>query len=173
MSSFASEIEPFLQTYDLLKSAVQNLTDEELRWKPAPDKWSATEVLAHVTDHLIVVSFRIREILSGSQVRLPAFNQDAWVAGQQANRAKAEDVLEAFRSLSVYNALLLRLLPDADWEKNAVNFKGETVSLLTVVRGFVAHAQRHAEQIDRIKQAAAEAGVFGIRSEPAAREGRP
>jgi hypothetical protein len=155
MSSFAAEIEQFLHTYEELQSAVAGLTDEELRWKPAPDKWSVTEVLVHVSDHLIVVSFRIREILSGSAARLPAFSQDDWVAGQRANEAEAADVLEAFRSLLVYNGQLLRRLPEADWDKTAVNFKGETVSLLSVIRGFVAHARNHLGQIDRIRRAEA------------------
>ena len=165
MSSFASEIEAYLQTYDELKEAVNGLNEEQLRWKPAPDKWSITEVLTHIADHLIVVSFRIREILSGSEVRLPAFRQDAWIAGQLANEGSASDALDTFRALTAYNALLLRRLPDNDWDKSGVNVKGETVTLLSVVRGFVAHARNHLGQIDRVKQAAAQAHVPGYQTE--------
>jgi len=166
MSAYAQEIEACLQTCDRLAEAVEGWTEEELRWKPASDKWSATEVLTHVADHLIVVSFRIRELLSGSAARLPAFDQDAWVAGQRANEGSAQDVLEAFRALVRYNSQLLRRLPDAAWDKTAVNFKGETVSLLTIVRGFAAHALHHVGQIERIRHAAAEAG------KPVSPEGR-
>lgn len=169
MSSFDSEIEAFLHTYDQLTEAVQGLTEAQLRWKPAPDKWSVTEVLAHVADHLIVVSFRIREILSGSETRLPAFRQDAWIAGQLANEGSAADVLTAFRALAAYNALLLRRLPAADWDKAGVNAKGETVTLQSVVRGFVSHVRNHLGQIDRIKLAAGLAEVPGT---PALNEGR-
>ncbi|WP_370639090.1 DinB family protein [Cohnella sp. REN36] len=158
MSSFAQEIEAYLRTYEELKSAIKGLNEEELHWKPAPSKWSVTEVLAHLVDHAIVISFRIREILSGSETRLPAFAQDAWIAGQRANEAEAVDVLEAFHALVEYHALLLRRLSDADWDRSAVNFKGETVTLLQVVRAFAAHAHNHVGQIERIKAAAGTVG---------------
>ncbi|MBB6675142.1 DinB family protein [Cohnella nanjingensis] len=159
MSAFAQEIEAYSRTYEELKGAVRGLNAEELRWKPAPDKWSVTEVLAHLVDHAIVISFRIREILSGSEARLPGFGQDAWVAGQRANETEAADVLEAFRALVAYHVLLLRRLPDADWDRSAVNFKGETVTLRQVVRAFAVHTHNHVGQIERIKAACA--GGFG------------
>lgn len=156
MSAYAQLIDDFLRSYDRLQLATEGLSVEELRWKPGPDKWSVTEVLTHVTDHQIVVAFRLREILSGSDVRLPAFSQDPWVSNQHANEANVSDILEAFRALLVYHAQLLLRLPDADWDKSAVNFKGETVTVQSVVRGFANHVRHHLGQIDRIRQAYAE-----------------
>ncbi|CAI6053205.1 DinB family protein [Cohnella sp. JJ-181] len=169
MSNHNADIEAFSNTYSSLQEAVRGLDVAALTWKPGPGKWSATEVLVHLADHLIVVSFRIREILSGSQTRLPAFNQDPWVEGQYGNEAEAADVLEGFGSLAAYNVLLLRRLSPADWEKEAVNAKGDRIKLADVVRGFAAHAAHHVGQIERIK--AAEAAARGLEPLPSAREG--
>ncbi|MDG0813281.1 DinB family protein [Cohnella rhizosphaerae] len=169
MSNHNADIEAFTGTYDGLTDAVRGMDVAALTWKPGPGKWSATEVLVHLADHLIVVSFRIREILSGSQARLPAFSQDTWVEGQYGNEAEAADVLEGFRALVAYNARLLRRLSSADWEKEAINAKGDRVTLADVVRGFAAHAKHHLGQIDRIK--AAESAANGRRPTASAREG--
>ncbi|MDI4645257.1 DinB family protein [Cohnella hashimotonis] len=169
MSNHNADIDAFSNTYDWLTDAVRGLDVSALTWKPGPGKWSAAEVIVHLTDHLIVVSFRIREILSGSQVRLPAFSQDAWVEGQYGNEAETADVLEGFRSLVAYNARLLHRLSPADWEKVAINAKGDRVTLADVVRGFAAHAKHHLGQLDRIK--AAEAAALGREPSAAAREG--
>ncbi|MFL0554334.1 DinB family protein [Paenibacillus barengoltzii] len=146
--------EAFLNTHGQLVTAIDGLSEEQTTWKPKPESWSVLEVLTHLVDHSIVVSFRIRDILAGTEARLPAFNQDAWISGQYANAGKISDVLQAFHALLLYNSLLLSRLDAADLEKTGVNAKGETVSIKDIVEGFTNHVQRHLGQIDRIKQAA-------------------
>jgi uncharacterized damage-inducible protein DinB len=146
--------EAFLNTHGQLVTAIDGLSEEQTTWKPKPESWSVLEVLTHLVDHSIVISFRIRDILAGTEARLPAFNQDAWVSGQYANAGKVSDVLQAFHALLLYNSLLLNRLDTADLEKTGVNAKGETVSIKQIVEGFTNHVQRHLGQIDRIKQAA-------------------
>jgi hypothetical protein len=146
--------EAFLNTHGQLVSAIDGLSEEQTVWKPKPESWSVLEVLSHLVDHSIVISFRIRDILAGTEARLPAFNQDTWVSGQYANSGNVADVLQAFHALLLYNSLLLSRLDAADLKKTGVNAKGETVAITDIVEGFTRHVQRHLEQINRIKQAA-------------------
>jgi uncharacterized damage-inducible protein DinB len=148
-----ADIQEYLNTHHQLVQAVQGLNQEQLKWKAAPESWSITEVLAHLADHSIVVSFRIRDILAGTTARLPAFNQDAWVSGQKANDGDIADTLEVFGQLLRYNSLLFQRLTDEDWEKSGINAKGETVRIIDIVKGFVKHVNNHLGQIDRIKRA--------------------
>ncbi|WP_379155523.1 DinB family protein [Paenibacillus sp. sgz5001063] len=149
-----AQIRDYLYTYDQLAQSIEGLTEEQLRWKATPDSWSVTEVLAHLADHSIVISFRIRDILAGTKVQLPAFNQDAWVSGQHSNAGHAADSLELFHSLLHYNGLLFNRLKTSEWEKSGINFKGEVVRITDIVRSFTAHVQTHLVQIERIKQGA-------------------
>ncbi|BBH21568.1 hypothetical protein Back11_29130 [Paenibacillus baekrokdamisoli] len=152
MSQLPVDIEAYLHTEDQLQQAIEGLSEEQLKWKAAPEQWSVTEVLAHLADHNIVVSFRIRDILAGSTVQLPIFNQDPWVAGQYANAGHASNILAAFRALLTYNTLLFRRLTAEDWNKAGINFKGEKVTIAAIVPAFIAHVQVHLAQIERIKQ---------------------
>ncbi|AIQ45683.1 hypothetical protein R70723_07115 [Paenibacillus sp. FSL R7-0273] len=155
----STQLKDYLNTHQQLVQATGGLTEEQLKWKAGPGIWSVTEVLAHLADHSIVVSFRIRDILAGTTAQLPAFNQDAWVSGQYANDGNAADNLELFRSLLHYNSLLLSRLPAEDWELSGINFKGDTVRISDIVRSFIAHVQNHLAQIERIKQGAAAAAL--------------
>ncbi|MFD0673113.1 DinB family protein [Cohnella sp. GCM10027633] len=155
------DIDSYLDTYEQLRQATEGLSAEQLRWKASEKTWSVAEVLTHLADHNIVVSFRLREILSGSTTKLPAFAQDPWVAGQKANEGKVEDTLELFRQLLLYNSRLFRRLEAEDWEKTGVNFKGENVTAGGIVRSFVAHVQSHLGQIDRIKRGETESRNAG------------
>ncbi|AIQ39864.1 DinB family protein [Paenibacillus sp. FSL R7-0297] len=148
------ELTEYLNTHGQLMQALEGLSDEHLKWKAEPASWSVTEVLSHLADHSIVVSFRIRDILADTKVQLPAFNQDAWVSGQHSNLGKATDSLELFRSLLHYNSLLLGRLTAAEWEKSGINVKGDTVRIADIVRSFTAHVQNHLAQIERVKRGA-------------------
>ncbi|WP_028546557.1 DinB family protein [Paenibacillus taiwanensis] len=145
------EAESYLNTYEKLKEAIAGLTDEDLTWKASPQQWSITEVLAHLVDHSVIVSFRIREILSGSDVQLPIFSQDAWVAGQKANEGTAADAMQLFKALLDYHSALFQRLSADDWSKSGVNWKGEVISLAAVIHAFISHVETHLAQIDRIK----------------------
>ncbi|MDO7908009.1 DinB family protein [Paenibacillus sp. JX-17] len=148
-------IESFVYTYTQLREAVRDLGDAELKWKQSSEIWSIQEVLSHLVDHSLVISFRIRDILAGTQAVLPVFAQDAWVSGQYSNEGNANEILNAFRAILHYNRLLLERLNDEDLAKTGVNSKGERVSVSDIVAAFTRHVQNHLGQIQRIKQAAA------------------
>lgn len=168
MSLNGNDLEAYAHTHRQLVLAIGDLDEAALQWKPAPEKWSVTEVLSHLLDHHLVVSFRIRAILAGSADRLPAFDQDRWVSGSRANKGSAADILALFDALLVNNRLLFGRLSADDWEKTGVNAKGETVALWKIVQSFVAHLQVHLTQIERNKQSAsaaiAESPLGGQRS---------
>ncbi|MBY9079773.1 DinB family protein [Paenibacillus sp. HN-1] len=147
------DIQAYLDTHSKLVQAVDGLSEEELKWKENPAKWSITEVLAHLSDHNIVVSFRIRDILADTKAQLPAFEQDKWVAGQRANESSAAHILDAFQALLRYNSLLFGRLSDTELDKSGINIKGETVRIRDIIAGFTKHVHTHLAQIGRIKQA--------------------
>jgi hypothetical protein len=150
------DIEAYLDTPKHLKLAIEGLSPEDLIWKPSPTAWSVTEVLGHLADHNIVVSFRIRDLLSDTKVQLPAFNQDHWVGGQKTNEGQAADILALFSALLQYNSLLFNRLTEEDWKKSAVSHKGDPIQAADIVAGFTRHVHHHIGQIDRIKQALAD-----------------
>ncbi|GGF81275.1 hypothetical protein GCM10010912_27970 [Paenibacillus albidus] len=147
-------IEDYLNTHRQLVEALDGLSAEALKWKAKPGSWSITEVVAHLADHSIVVSFRIRDILAGTTVQLPAFNQDAWVSGQHANEGEVAESLALFYSLLQYNARLFERLGEEEWAKSGVNAKGETIHITDIIRSFAAHVQTHLAQIERIQTGA-------------------
>jgi hypothetical protein len=146
------DIQSYTNVYEQLSSVIVGLTEEQLKWKSAPDQWSITEVLSHLADHNIVVSFRIRKILSETPADLPAFQQDPWVSETKANESSAAEILAIYQALLMYNSLLFRRLSTEDWNKSGVNVIGETVTLAHAVQGFINHVQVHLNQIERIKR---------------------
>src|SRR5205807_10405035 len=61
-----------------LASLLAGKSKEQLMRRPAPEKWSANEIAAHLSDTEIAVGWRLRQILGTNGIRLQAFDQDAW-----------------------------------------------------------------------------------------------
>ncbi|UUZ80145.1 DinB family protein [Paenibacillus sp. P26] len=152
MSQSVIDLEAYKNTYEQLKQAVQGLTDEQLKRKEAPGKWSVTEVLSHLADHSLIFSFRIRKLISETNVQLPGFQQDLWVSESKANEGSASDYLSLFQALVTFNTLLFGRLSAEDWNKSGLNFKGEPVTAAESLAAFTKHVQTHLAQIERIKQ---------------------
>jgi len=69
---------------------IRGVSVSKLRKRPAPDKWSVVEILAHLADTEIVGGFRIRMILGAPGTPIAGFNQDAWsLAGITINAIRA------------------------------------------------------------------------------------
>lgn len=61
-------VEYLKHTQKLFLDSVKGLSEEQLKWKPAPDKWSVFEVSEHIT---LAESF-IFDLISGQIMKAPA-----------------------------------------------------------------------------------------------------
>ena len=63
-----------------LDRLVKGVTTAKLRKRPAPEKWSVAEILAHLADVEIVIGWRMRSILGAPGTEVQAYDQNAWNA---------------------------------------------------------------------------------------------
>src|SRR5208282_4769561 len=94
------------QTPIIIEKIVHNATDEQMHWKPAVDRWSISEVLAHLAE-VEVVGFRerIEHMLASDTPQLDAYDQNAAYAAGRYSQRKGRENLHLFcherdRSLS-------------------------------------------------------------------------
>ena len=53
-------------------------TAKQLMRRPVPDKWSVAEILAHLADAELAISWRLRQILTNNAIPIQAYDQDLW-----------------------------------------------------------------------------------------------
>ncbi|MDR7318817.1 hypothetical protein J2X83_005137 [Brevibacillus nitrificans] len=72
-------IEEYGRGHKMLREAIEGISEEELRFKPAPDHWSIHQIIIHVTDSEILSTHRMRKVLAENEPLLYSFDQDKWV----------------------------------------------------------------------------------------------
>ena len=61
-----------------LASLIENVAEADLARRPAPGKWSVTEILAHLAEDELSSSWRYRQMIERDGSDLPGFDQDMW-----------------------------------------------------------------------------------------------
>jgi hypothetical protein len=137
-------------TAQKLAKLMKRASPAKLRKRPAPDKWSPAEIIAHLADVEIVIGWRVRSILGAPGTPIQAFDQDAWVtAGHYAKRDTRKS-LEQFRVLRNTNLALYKTLSPEQWKHHGMHSERGEETLEKIVRMMAGHDVNHIEQIERI-----------------------
>ena len=99
-----------------LARLIKGVPTAKLRKRPAPEKWSAAEILAHLADVEIVVGWRMRSILGAPGTPVQAFDQNAWVSSGHYEKRDPRKSLEQHRVLREANLALLKSLSREQWK---------------------------------------------------------
>jgi hypothetical protein len=133
-----------------LARLTKGVPSSKLRKRPAPDKWSVVEILAHLGDAEIVVAWRIRSILGAPGTALQAYDQNAWVAAGHYAKRDARECLEQFRAVRGGNLALLKSLTAEQWKNHGMHAERGQETIEHIVRLMAGHDLNHLQQVERI-----------------------
>jgi DinB superfamily len=139
------------QTPIIIEKIVHLANEDQLHWKPAAERWSISEVLAHLAD-VEVVGFRERvaKMVENESPVLEAYDQNAAYASGRYSSKKAVDNLHTFcherdRSLS-----FLRYLPPTAVSRSGKHSKIGTVTVGQLMNEWAFHDLGHIRQISEL-----------------------
>ncbi len=133
-----------------LERLIKGKSTAKLRKRPAPDKWSVSEILAHLADAETVGSFRMRLILGAPGTPIVAFDQDAWVVSGHYEKRDPRKSLDLFRALREANLALLKSLTPEQWKHYGIHSERGQESIERIVHMFSGHDINHLLQVERI-----------------------
>jgi hypothetical protein len=137
-------------TANKLARLIKGVPVSRLRKRPAPDKWSVSEILAHLADSEIVGGFRMRLILGAPGTPIPAFDQDRWVSSGHYDKRNPGQSVEQFRTLREANLALLKSLTPEQWKHHGVHAERGVETIDRITHMFAGHDLNHLQQIERI-----------------------
>jgi hypothetical protein len=133
-----------------LERLIKGVPTAKLRKRPAPGKWSVSEILAHLADAEIVGGFRMRLILGAPGTPIAAFDQDSWVTSGHYEKRDPRKSVEQFRVLREGNLALLKSLKPEQWKHHGMHAERGQESIEHIVRMFAGHDINHIRQIEQI-----------------------
>jgi hypothetical protein len=133
-----------------LERLLRGVPASRLRKRPAPEKWSVGEILAHLADSEIVIGWRLRQILGAPGTPIQAFDQDSWVAAGHYEKRDPRKSAEQFRVLREANLSLLKSLAPEQWKHHGMHAERGLETIEHIVRMMAGHDVNHTKQVEGI-----------------------
>jgi DinB superfamily len=133
-----------------LERLTKGVSTVKLRKRPAPQKWSVAEILAHLADVEVVLGWRMRSILGSPGTMIQAFDQDSWVAALHYNKRDPRVSIAQMRAVREGNLALLKSLTPEQWKHFGMHSERGQESIEHIVHMMAGHDLNHIQQIERI-----------------------
>ena len=138
------------ETAPKLRKLTQGLSPKELKWSPAPGKWSIGEIVAHLADVEIVASWRMRSVLGANGTAIQPFDQDTWASVFEYSKRDPKQSLEVFRVLRENNLAMLKAIPRESWDNYGMHAERGKETIAHLARMFAGHDTNHILQVEAI-----------------------
>ncbi len=139
-------------TADKLQKFIRGVPRRKLDRRPAPGKWSVTEILAHLAETEWVVGWRLRSILSANGTPIQAFDQDVWAKTSNYAKQDPKKSVALFRMLRTENLALLKSVPKEKWENYGMHSERGKESVARIFQLIAGHDLNHLAQIERLRK---------------------
>jgi hypothetical protein len=135
----------------VVRKALEGITAEELDRRPAPQAWTAREVVHHLADSETNSYIRIRRLLAEDDVTIVGYDEAEWARRLAYDRPidPSLAVLDAVRAATTQ---LLRTLEVGQFERTGRHSESGTYSVDDWLQIYADHAHLHADQIQRARE---------------------
>lgn len=143
------------KTPRLLETLLGDLPGELLHWKPAPDRWSISEVLAHLAALEQVYAERALRMVTEESPALAKYDLASASARGEYSRGSAGENLARFTITRRSTLALLTGLPASAGARTGVHSELGAVTLAQMLNEWANHDLGHLRQIAELYRARA------------------
>jgi len=133
----------------LLRQALAEVPTAALKWRPAPGKWSAHEVIVHCADSETNSHMRIRYLVAEPNPVILGYDQDTWARVFDYHSHPLDPALAAVDAARANTVPLLRRLTEADWKKMGTHTESGSFGVERWLEVYAEHLEVHARQLKR------------------------
>jgi DinB superfamily len=144
-------IDRFSKNRDVFTALVRDISPEQARWKPEPDKWSILEVVNHLYDEEREdFRQRLELVLADPLQPWPPIDPRAWVTSRNYLSRELGESLKNFLAEREKSVTWLRQISTPNWA-NSKDGPNGTLSGGDLLASWLAHDFLHIRQITRLQ----------------------
>lgn len=153
MSDRSELLERFRRGPEVVAAALTGAAGSEVDYTPAPGQWSVRQIVAHLADSEIVGCMRFRRTIAEDNPTIEWYDEKAWAERLDYGKRKYSASLDTFRRVRSENYELLKDLEEEAWSRPCTHSKTGPMTLADLLKIYAEHAEAHAMQIRRVRDA--------------------
>ncbi|MEM6470814.1 MAG: DinB family protein [Planctomycetota bacterium] len=151
-SKIAGEIESLVNIWF---ERLGSLSEDVVRHRPAPDRWSVSEVIGHLVDSACNNHQRFVRAQSLQSLRFPKYDQNAWVLAANYQETDWATLLSLWHSYNRVIASLIQMIPSSAFETQCTIIPYEPCTLEFLIEDYLTHLKHHLEILEKRLQESA------------------
>ncbi len=133
---------------DLFRGLTSGVPEEQVRWRPAPEKWSLIEIVNHMYDEeRLDFRKRLDLLLHSPGEPWPEIDPEGWVKEKKYSERDWADSVSAFLAERERSTTWLRGLESPEWDRSYSHPVLGELQAGTMLSSWLAHDYLHARQI--------------------------
>jgi len=132
-----------------LQEAFAQVPEPAQKWRPAPGRWSAHEVVCHCADAETLAASRIRFVLAEKDPLILGYDQDLWAQSFDYHNHPLEAAFQTIRAIRANTTALLERIPEEGWRKQGRHTESGTYGAEDWLQIYAEHLEKHARQIGK------------------------
>ena len=149
----AQLIETYEGGYAAVEAALDGITDAELDARPAPNEWTAREIVHHLADSEMTSAIRLRRLLAEESPTIVGYDQEEFARVLRYDRP-IEGSMLAFKGSREATAPILHSLSEDEWKRAGTHTESGPYSVETWLKIYASHGIDHADQIRKARASA-------------------
>jgi hypothetical protein len=146
-------IERYLRGPDHLQWRVRDMSPEQLRARPVPDRWSTLEVACHVVDSDGIMADRMKRIIADDEPPLLNAEESLWVARLCCHERDIQEELALLAHIRGQMARILHHVPEGAFARRGIHNVAGPLTLAQILQTATDHLEHHARFIDEKRAA--------------------
>ena len=135
--------------HKLLVRQLEQIPEEAIDYKPAPDQWSVAEIIVHLADSEAHGFVRAKKIIAECGGQVCVYNQQIWADRLFYDKMDYKDALQLIRIIRKSLVDLLKLIPEETWHNYIYHPESGKITLLDWIKLYIDHIDIHVQQMHR------------------------
>jgi uncharacterized damage-inducible protein DinB len=140
------------ETPKVLAALVRGVSDDVLRRKPAPEKWSILEIACHLRDVEAFFVERYGKLANHDRPPLRGIKQDELAVKLRYSEDDPAQALKEFEALRAESVAVLNALSSQSWQRGGVHPTRGNVTIAWTAEHAVEHDANHLDQVRALRE---------------------
>ena len=154
MTTDSPHFRTLAHTPTILRGWLDGMDPDAMVWKPAADRWSIREVLAHLADvERRNIFKRVRDIATLDDPEIIDYDQMVEYEKGTYSSGSGQENLDDLCAVREESLAFLREMPKSAWDRSATHHVVGTVTVTNLMSLWAFHDLSHIRQIAELKKA--------------------
>jgi hypothetical protein len=135
------------ETPQVLARLVEGVPSDRLKTRPAADKWSVSELMAHFAEAEMGAFWRYRQMIEHNGCPLPSYDQELWSRLGDYPSQDPRESLQLFTLLRQANLRMFERLTPEEWQRHGVHTERGEMSVRDLAAQIAGHDLNHLMQV--------------------------